>query len=360
MKRLIAPTCKQVYTVKVITPQGARDPLGDSKDGHVLARAIIDTIREPLIVLDGNLRIIAASRSFFKKFQVTNDETYGTMFYDLGNGEWNIPALRTLLEQVIPAQAIVEDYEVSHDFLRLGHRTMLVNAGEIKFESGERKMLLSIHDVTEQHQIEVGLEKIANHKTIMLNEMRHRIANSLQLIASILMLKAATVGSSEAREHLEDAHGRIISISNVQRHLEPSEQLSDKVSIGPYLTALCKSLADSMIGGRKPMTLTVEAGEGHGTSDEAVSIGLLTTELVINALKYAFPSGEGAILVSFSSEGHSWRLSVQDNGVGYVPNADRHGLGTSIVQSLAKQLEAKLTVESSERGTRVQLVCDAV
>lgn len=346
-----------VYTAHVTTPLGVRDPLGDLQDGHVLARAIIDTIREPLIVLDGDLRIIAASGSFFKKFALSHEGTYDAMFYDLGNGEWNIPALRTLLEEVIPQHTTVEDYEVVHEFLRLGRRVMLVNAREIRFEGGTRKMLLSIHDITEQRATEEKLEKLASQKNIMLDEMRHRIANSLQLIASILMLKASTVASDEARLHLEDAQERIISIANVQRHLDPTDRLSDHVEIGPYLTALCQSLSDSMIGGRVPITLTVEAGPGNGTSDEAVSIGLLTTELVINALKYAFPENEGAIVVSFASDGHAWTLSIADNGKGYTPHADRHGLGTSIVASLSKQLNADLTVASGLTGTTVSLSC---
>lgn len=326
----------------------------------MLARAIIDTIREPLIVLDGDLRIIAASGSFFKKFAISHDEAHGTMFYELGNGEWNIPALRTLLEQVIPSHIAVEDYRVEHDFLRLGRRTMLVNAREISFESGEKKMLLSIADVTEQRIIEERLEKLAAQKTILLDEMRHRIANSLQLIASILMLKSASVASAEARVHLDDAQSRILSIANVQRHLDPMDQVSDHVEIGPYLTALCKSLEESMIGGRKPIKLVVNAGPGNGTSDEAVSIGLLTTELVINALKYAFPGEEGKILVTFSSEGHSWSLSIADNGVGYVPADDKEGLGTSIVKSLAKQLGADMKTVSNQSGTVVTLTCGTV
>ncbi len=279
------------------------------------------------------------------------------MFYDLGNGEWNIPALRTLLEQVIPEHTTVEDYEVSHEFLRLGPRIMLVNASEISFESGEKKMLLSIHDITEQRATEKKIERLMQQKNILLDEMRHRVANSLQLIASILSLKATTVGSDEARVHLEDAQSRILSIANIQRHLDPTDGVSDHVEIGPYLTALCKSLENSMIGGGKPVTLTVKAGAGNGTSDEAMSIGLLTTELVINALKYAFPSGKGDIVVSFGSEGHSWDLSIADNGVGYRPDEKRDGLGTSIVKSIARQLSADLTVVSNSSGTTVSLSC---
>lgn len=331
------------------------DPLGDPTDGHILTRAIIDTIREPLIVLDGDLRIIAASRSFYKKFGMSHEVTYDKMFYDLGNGEWNVPALRKLLEQVIPEHTTVEDYEVAHDFLTIGNRIMLVNACEIRYENGRKKMLLSIHDVTEQRQIEFDLQKLVEQKNTLLNEMRHRIANSLQLIASILLLKAETVASVDARMHLEDAHGRIMSIATVQQHLDPAGLMDDKVEVGPYLTALCDSLAKSMIGGRKPITLSVAATSGKVTSDEAISFGLITTELVINALKYAFPKNEGDICVNFESNGETWMLSIQDNGVGFVKNPGNQGLGTSIVVSLARQLQAQLTYQSSPAGTIVCL-----
>src|SRR5579872_50193 len=240
--------------------RGVRDPLGDPKDGHILTRAIIDTIREPLIVLDENLRVIAASRSFYKKFGMTYEVAYGMMFYDLGNGEWNVPALRKLLEQVIPEHTTVEDYEVVHEFLTLGNRTMLVNACEIRYENGRKKMLLTITDISEQRFAETELKKVIEQKNILLMEMRHRIANSLQLIASILLLKADNVGSDEARLHLADAHERIMSIATVQRHLDPVGLIEDKVDVSAYLTALCEGLTKSMIGGRKPITLTVRAG----------------------------------------------------------------------------------------------------
>src|SRR5580704_5226578 len=220
------------YTMYVVNKrQGVRDPLGDPKDGHILTRAIIDTIREPLIVLDEDLRIIAASRSFYKKFGMSHEVTYDKMFYDLGNGEWNIAALRKLLEQVIPEHTTVEDYEVVHDFITLGNRTMLVNACEIRYENGRKKMLLSIDDITDRRHIETELKKVVEQKNLLLQEMRHRIANSLQLIASILLLKANTVASDEARLHIEDAHERIMSIAMVQQHLDPASLINDKVVV---------------------------------------------------------------------------------------------------------------------------------
>jgi PAS domain S-box-containing protein len=334
------------------------DPLGDPKDGHILTRAIIDTIHEPLIVLDENLRIVVASSSFYKKFGLTQESTQEKMFYELGKGEWNIPALRTLLEQVIPAHENVVGYEVEHEVPILGLRTMLVNAREIRYENGRKKMLLAIFDITDQRALEGERERLLVQKDLLLKEMRHRIANSLQIIASILLLKSETVDSSESRAHLEDAHERIMSVALVQRQLDPVLSGED-IPVANYLNALCKSLSRSMIGGRKPITIEVQASEGSVSSDTAISFGLIATELVINALKHAFPDGQsGIITVCYETAASGWTLSVSDNGVGQSKDAggEKPGLGTSIIGALANQLHAIIRTETSPHGTKVAVL----
>ncbi len=335
------------------------DPLGDPKDGHILTRAIIDTIREPLIVLDEKLRIIAASSSFFKKFHLTPANTHDKLFYELGNGEWNIPAFRTLLEQIIPEHTTMEEYEVAHAFPALGLRTMLVNAREIRYDNGRKKMLLSIFDVTSERSLQKEKEALLNQKDLLLKEMRHRIANSLQLIASILILKAGMVKSKETRLHLEDAHSRIMTVATVQGQLNPTALDGKKVNVGAYLTALCKSLAKSMIGGRKPISLKVESSDDMTprTPEETISFGLMATELVINALKHAFPGKRGGtVVVTYASHKTGWSLQVADDGVGQVKRGtDQPGLGTGIVSALASQMEAKIKTKSTAAGTTVSI-----
>lgn len=336
----------------------AIDPLGDSRDGHILTRAIIDTIHEPLIVLDERLCVVAASNSFYKKFNLLPADTIGKPFSELSNGQWNIPKLRTLLEDVIPKQSAVTGYEVEHEFPFTGLRTLIVNAREIRYENAQKMMLLAIFDVTEQRALEAEREHLMTQKDLLLKEMRHRIANSLQLIASILILKAESVESKESRSHLEDAHERIMSIATVQQQLDPVAQ-GEEIEVAPYLTSLCKSLARSMIGGRKPIVLRVDAGPGTVSSDTAVSFGLLTTELVINALKHAFPDNQrGTITVCFEATGASWTLSIMDDGVGKTKEVggERPGLGTSIVGALANQLHATIRTETSSKGTKVVLM----
>lgn len=313
-----------------------------------LSDAIIGTIREPMVVLNGDLRVIVASAAFYDKFQTDYTDSHDKLFYELGNGQWNIPALRMLLEQILPEKKTIEGYEVIHDFEGLGKRNMVINAREIVYENGQRKMLLSIQDVTDR-------VKLMHQKDTLLKEMRHRIANSLQLIASIILLKSSSVPAGESRQHLEDAHDRILSIATVQRNLDPSGDDSE-VPIVAYLTTLCQSLAKSMIGGRKPITLSVSGGDGVVTPDEAIGLGLITTELVINALKHAFPRGEGNVWVTYKNTAKEWNLSISDDGVGLAATkADREGLGTNIIDSLANQLDADVQRESSTSGTTVTI-----
>jgi len=335
-------------------------PFMDIDDGRALAQAIVDTIREPLLVLDKELRIVAASRSFYLTFKVAKQNVQGRLVYALGDGEWNIPELRMLLEGVGPRHAAMEAYEVERNFPIIGCRTMLLNAREVFDQENARKLiLLTIEDVTDRRAAEREIAELLQQKEVLLQEMQHRVANSLQIIASILMLKARTVQSGETRSHLRDAHGRVMSVATVQQQLQASGH-GEPIELGPYLSRLCDALAASMIGDSRPITLNVEADAGTAVSGEAVSIGLIITELVINALKHAFPSGsDGEILVRYDVDGANWRLSVSDNGVGLqqdVHGGGRAGLGTSIVEALAHQLNARVEITRRLPGRIVSIV----
>jgi len=335
------------------------DPLSDPIGGHMLTQAIIDAIREPLIVLDEDLRIVVASHSFYKKFNLTHEETQGKMFYDLGNGEWDIPELRSLLTKVTEEQTPVEDYEVRHNFSDLGNRTMLVNARRVLDDDTKQKMLISIFDITDQRKLEAEKESILAKKDLLLREMSHRIANSLQIIASILLLKSHTVTSEESRSHLTDAHERIMTIATVQQQLDPAG-LGEEIVVGKYLDALCKNLAQSMIAGHTQVVIEVVADKGTVSSDIAVSFGLVTTELVLNCIKHAFKIGqEGRVVVAYNCKDADWTLSVSDNGVGMPTGqtSTHKGLGTSLLSALASQLQATVEITSEpQKGTKVSII----
>jgi len=334
-------------------------PIPGIADAQTLAQAIVDTIHEPLLVLDADLRVLAASRAFYEIFQVDPAHTMGCLLYDLGDGQWNIPALRLLLETIIPEKTAMDGFEVDHDFPGLGRRIMLLNARKVLYAaSASTTILLAFTDITARRAIEVEradllarTEELLHQKQILLQEMQHRVANSLQIIASILMLKAKAVTSEETRLHLKDAHQRVLSVAEVQSQLHASGGV-DQIEVGVYLTKLCAGLASSMIGENQPMRIRVDADHGMIGSDKAVSIGLIVTELVINAIKYAFPDRreDALVVVAFDSVGDDWTLTVSDNGVGNPGKAVAKGpggLGTAIVEALVKQLEGRVETRTS-------------
>src|SRR5687767_3392637 len=125
------------------------------RDALAFAESIIDTMRDPLLVLDGGLRVVSASREFFRTFGVSREETVGRFLYELGNGQWDIPRLRTLLEEVLTRETTFRDFEVEHDFERVGRKIMLLNARKLHREqSHSEQILLVIEDATERRDAE--------------------------------------------------------------------------------------------------------------------------------------------------------------------------------------------------------------
>src|SRR3954449_3148720 len=331
-----------------------------AEDACLLAKAIVDTVREPLLVLDRDLRIIAASRSFYLTFEMTRQVTQGRKIFDLDEGVWKIPELRLLLEKIVPEHGVMEGFEVERDFPRIGRRAMLLNARKVFYEgNGHTTILLGFEDATERRRTERALQRLLEQKEVLLAEMSHRVANSLQIIASILLMKARAVQSPETRTHLQDAHRRVMSVASVQEHLQGTGK-GEQIAVGSYLSKLCQTLAGSMIADERPISISVVASEGTTNSKEAVSLGLIVTELVINALKHAFP-GEvhpGHVVVGYEVDGTNWKLSISDDGVGLperAPGTKKVGLGTSLVNALAQQLEAQVEVASSAKGMTVSV-----
>ena len=175
-------------------PINFREQFADLADACALAQCIVDTVREPVLVLDKGLRVIAASRSFYSAFKVRPEDTQGRLLYTLGDGQWDIPKLRVLLEQIIPEHGVMEGYEVEHEFPDLGKRTIRLNARQVHYEGGANTtILLGMEDVTERRILELEKDELLRQKEILLEEIQHRVANSLQIIASIILLKAKTV-----------------------------------------------------------------------------------------------------------------------------------------------------------------------
>ncbi|HUE80180.1 MAG TPA: histidine kinase dimerization/phosphoacceptor domain -containing protein [Sphingomicrobium sp.] len=341
--------------------------LNNPAEAQSMALAIVETIREPFLVLDEELRILAASRCFCEVFKEDQDLSHGRSLFELGKGQWDVPGLRQLLESVVPERTSVEGFEFERDFGHLGNRTMQINAHLIEDQGDTRPMvLLAIKDITSRRiaeeetvQLLQHTEELLEQQKTLLREMRHRIANSLQIIASILLLKASSVASQETKNELRDAHQRVMSVASVQSHLHDVEGI-EEIDIGAYLKKLAAGLASSMIGPKQSIRIAVAANEGTLSTSHAVSIGLIATELVINAIKYAFPTKRASarIRVTFEMANSDWKLTVSDNGTGRSPiqaaNA-RSGLGTALVSALAKQLEAQISEISTDKGLSVEV-----
>lgn len=202
-------------------------------------------------------------------------------------------------------------------------------------------------------------EELLLQKDVLLQEIQHRVANSLQIIAGILMMKARLVTSAETREHLEDAHRRVMSVATVQQHISEAGRVN-LIEIRPCLVNLCESLAASMIGDRAAIALKVHSDDSTVLSAYAVSLGLIVTELVINALKHAFPKDppNAGVLVSYETSGSTWSLVVSDNGVGKPAETApprKGGLGTSLVTALAQQLDAQVESVNSPTGFKISI-----
>ena len=337
-----------------------REQFTDVADACALAQSIVDTVREPILVLDKGLRVIAASSSFYSSFRVWPEDTQGRLLYTLGDGQWDIPKLRVLLEQIIPQHGAMTHYHVEHEFPDLGKRTMVLNARQVVYKAGaEDSILLGIEDITERRILEREKDELLRQKDVMLSELQHRVANSLQIIAGIILMKAARVESEETRAHLQDAHKRVMSIAAVQAQLHASG-IVGRIDMVPYLSKLCDTLAASMISDNRPIMLEVVGEGGVANPREAESIGLIATELVMNAIKHAFPAdqAEGRIVIAYDVDGTNWKLSVADNGCGRPDGTfaqTKTGLGTGIVKALAQQLGAKVETLADPEGTTVSI-----
>jgi two-component system CheB/CheR fusion protein len=151
-----------------------------------LSNSLIDTIREPLIILDQDLRVVTVSHSFYDVFKVKPEETVGQLIYDLGDKQWNIPKLRELLEDILPKKVTFDNYEVEHNFASIGRRTMLLNARQIQRASEkERIILLAIEDITERKEIEKGLEKAHEELKELATELKRTSRVKSEFLANM-------------------------------------------------------------------------------------------------------------------------------------------------------------------------------
>jgi two-component system, sensor histidine kinase PdtaS len=323
-----------------------------------LAMALVKSSKAPLLLLDDEVVVIGASTSFCSTFNLDPGTIANRRLADLGVGEWDSPQLKSLLKATISGAAEIDAYEM--DLVRDGKATcrLILSAHKLDYFDTEKvRVVLAATDVTAARLAEKQKDHLIREKQVLLQELQHRVANSLQIIASVLMQSARRVQSEETRLHLHDAHSRVMSIAMLQKQLAVTQLKS--VELWTYFADLCRSISASMIDDPQRLTLETIVDDTATNSDVSVSMGLIVTELVINAIKHAFPdpTAAGKITVSFAADAGEWLLSVSDNGVGMPVGKKlaKPGLGTGIVEALSRQLEASVTVVDQDPGTRVEV-----
>jgi two-component sensor histidine kinase len=194
---------------------------------------------------------------------------------------------------------------------------------------------------------------LAAEREVLLREVNHRVGNSLQIIASLLHLQANSSTEEDVKAALTNAMGRVAAVAQVHRRLYTSHDLKS-VLLNLYLDALLEDLRRSAEGNRMSR-LTLRAEPIEIDPDRAVAIGIIVNELVMNAVKYAYPDGAGPIEVNLNAQGDSLVLSIADEGVGLNVKTDPRstGMGQRIVSAMASKLEASVERDPAHAGTRI-------
>jgi two-component sensor histidine kinase len=196
---------------------------------------------------------------------------------------------------------------------------------------------------------------LAAEREVLLREVNHRVGNSLQIIASLLHLQASSAAQEDVKAALTNAMGRVAAVAQVHRRLYTSQDLKS-VLLNQYLESLLEDLRRSAAG-NKMSRLTLAAQPVEIDPDRAVAIGIIVNELVMNAVKYAYPTGSGPIHVELQTEGEDVVLSIADNGIGVNGKSDPRstGLGQRIVAAMASKLDANVERDPNHSGTRIVL-----
>jgi len=255
-----------------------------------------------------------------------------------------------------------EESRVAVAALKAGAIDYLVKTvGEEFFDLFARAIeqgLAHVRMVADKEQAEARLRESHGRLEAMLEEVNHRVANSLQLVSGCVYLQARGLENEEARAALADTQRRIAAISEVHRRLSSGDWV-DKVEMSEYLGPLLEDMEKTYSTPQAPRTLSLIAEPIMLDTDKAVAIGLIVNELVTNACKYAYPSDvPGAVRVELRMQGDEFLLRVEDDGRGLPADGAvrRTGLGSKLVAGMAATLKAQVDYDPSHQGVRFTLV----
>jgi two-component system CheB/CheR fusion protein len=366
------------YSVRILPsvgPNGKIDgavlmliDIDSAKRGLDFAEAIVETVREPLVILNQSLQVVKANKTFYETFHASREETEERLIYDLGNGQWNIPKLRELLENILPAHATFRDFEVTHEFEHVGRKVMHLNASEIFNPSSQaRTILLAIEDVTDRKQAEETLKATNAELQHFAYAITHDLQEPLRMVVNFTELLgreyAGKLGkeadtyisySVEGALRIESLLKALLAYWEVtERELDGFSPIDCGAVLAKTLLNLQSAIAQSgAIVTSDPLPIVVA---------EEVLLIQLFQNLISNSIKYR--GGEAPrIHVSAEKDAGGWLFAVRDNGIGIDPQyADRvfgmfkrlhgseipgTGIGLALCRKIIERKGGRIWVES--------------
>ena len=312
---------------------------------HVQAQGIVDTLNEPLLVLDQNACVLSANRGFYETFRVSRDDTVGRSLFLLGNGQWDIPELRRLVGEILPRTAVVAEYEVSADFPTIGQRTMLVSARRLVHpDNNSTSILILFEDATEQRRRDT-------QKDFILAETRHRMKNLLGIVRSLAT--QTTVEGRSAEEYREAFLGRFQALVE-----------AEDLGLAGTGEADLHELVERTLkpAGLDRARIVQGVPRVHLAKAQVVPLSLILHELVTNAWKYgAFSKSGGIAHLSWSVETKdgskvlhlSW---CEENGPPVILPT-RLGFGSRVIEFSAEQgLGGAASMKFEPSGLKVHVI----
>lgn len=334
-----------------------KDKLQDAFD---YASAILETMRDPLLILDKDIHVLSANKAFYRAFMTKPSDIENRQLYELADHQWDIPRLRELLEDILPKKTYFDNFEVPFFSPELGHRTLLLNCRQIVLHGEKRQMiLLAIEDISDQKKDAARIDASLREKETLLRELHHRVNNNMQLISSLLKLHIKHEDNKDVATILRESQGRIRSIAMVHEKLFRTEDYTS-IHLQEYVTELVNSIMDSYAVERARISPVFDMQDVVVKMERAVTCGLIINELVSNSLKYAFPGKRrGRIMISLREiDQDKIELIVADNGIGIPehPEPDSgNPVGMKLIFLMAeKQLDGKIELGRGE-GTRFKI-----
>jgi two-component system CheB/CheR fusion protein len=346
--------------------------IDDLKRARDFAEAVVGVVREPLIVLDAALRVRTANRAFYQVFQVEAQDIEGRLIYEVGGGQWNIPKLRQLLEEILPKHKSMMDFQLEQNYMGIGTKTMVLHAREIRHGDHERLILLAIDDITELRQFADNLRKTNEDLKQFIYAASHDLQEPIRMIVSYTDLLNQRFGDKLGKEGglfinyaVEGAQRLEALIAGLREFWQLSERVDEQPAsvdcnevLQTVLLNLEKSIAES--------GAVITADPLPSVLASAAPLIQLFQNLIGNAIKYRSDQPP-RISISATKSASAWLFSIADNGQGIDPKYAVEvfrvfkrlhsrgkypgtGIGLAICQKIVERYGGRIWVEANPSG----------